>query len=230
MMCGNCNGTGVLDSGNGDFPCDCVAGDQVLFNVTGELGPVVGRDLKNRTSPVVPAPGDMLKGALVQSQSEFWESPRAQLALQVAAKQLSPGHPDQQKLAGELMSLSDDELVAKLRPPDYDMRLIRREAHQEIAKVTAKFKWVKPTRDTLIALGTEIQRVLNELVARHDILKGALRFKVGVVKNEKRRELDLKIVPVGSLAKTWTSAALGDQVGPSVNASYSFQGPESYLD
>lgn len=43
--CATCNGTGVIDTGNNDLPCDCPAGDVAMFNVAG-LGRVTGAQLK----------------------------------------------------------------------------------------------------------------------------------------------------------------------------------------
>lgn len=31
--CAKCKDTGVIETGNNDLPCDCLAGDKALFNV-----------------------------------------------------------------------------------------------------------------------------------------------------------------------------------------------------
>lgn len=43
--CEKCNGTGVIETGNNDEPCDCPAGDGAIFNVAGR-GEVFGATLK----------------------------------------------------------------------------------------------------------------------------------------------------------------------------------------
>jgi hypothetical protein len=35
MSCTKCGGSGVIDTGNGDFPCECSAGASAKFNVSG---------------------------------------------------------------------------------------------------------------------------------------------------------------------------------------------------
>lgn len=46
--CGMCNGSGVVETGNNDLPCNCPAGDAALFNVTGVEGPISGALVKRR--------------------------------------------------------------------------------------------------------------------------------------------------------------------------------------
>ena len=43
--CMRCGGTGVVETGNNDRPCDCDAGDKAIFNVAGR-GAVLGHQLK----------------------------------------------------------------------------------------------------------------------------------------------------------------------------------------
>lgn len=54
--CKKCNDTGVIETGNNDFPCTCSAGDTAVFNTTD--GQVEGRFIKERMSPygLPPAP------------------------------------------------------------------------------------------------------------------------------------------------------------------------------
>lgn len=33
--CNQCNDTGIIETGNNDLPCDCPAGNEVLFNICG---------------------------------------------------------------------------------------------------------------------------------------------------------------------------------------------------
>ncbi len=46
--CRDCNGTGVIDTGNNELPCSCPAGDRATFNVAGR-GQVSGSTLKQET-------------------------------------------------------------------------------------------------------------------------------------------------------------------------------------
>jgi len=43
--CVDCNGTGVIETGNNDLPCSCSAGNKAIFNVAGR-GQVPGAVLK----------------------------------------------------------------------------------------------------------------------------------------------------------------------------------------
>lgn len=36
MSCPTCNGTGVIETGNNDLPCDCPAGNTAKFNISVE--------------------------------------------------------------------------------------------------------------------------------------------------------------------------------------------------
>ncbi|MEK7630172.1 MAG: hypothetical protein AAB432_02190 [Patescibacteria group bacterium] len=44
--CTECNGSGVIETGNNDLPCDCPAGDTAMFNEAGVIGPVTGAEIK----------------------------------------------------------------------------------------------------------------------------------------------------------------------------------------
>ena len=44
--CSECNDTGVIETGNDDLPCDCLAGDKAYFNQAGVDGPVTGAEIK----------------------------------------------------------------------------------------------------------------------------------------------------------------------------------------
>ncbi|MFH0804247.1 MAG: hypothetical protein V1896_01445 [Candidatus Zambryskibacteria bacterium] len=46
-ICKECNDTGVIETGNNDIPCICVAGDTASFNVAGE-GLLTGAQIKSR--------------------------------------------------------------------------------------------------------------------------------------------------------------------------------------
>lgn len=46
-QCKRCGGTGVIETGNNDLPCDCPAGDTAKFNVAGH-GLVTGAELRGR--------------------------------------------------------------------------------------------------------------------------------------------------------------------------------------
>lgn len=45
VICNECGGTGVIETGNNDLPCKCFAGDMAMFNVAGR-GQVQGHILK----------------------------------------------------------------------------------------------------------------------------------------------------------------------------------------
>ncbi len=45
MKCKRCQDTGVIDTGNNDFPCDCPEGKKALFNTAGVVGPVTGDEI-----------------------------------------------------------------------------------------------------------------------------------------------------------------------------------------
>ncbi len=47
VPCPDCGGSGVIETGNNDLPCDCPAGDAAVFNVSG-MGRVRGSELKRR--------------------------------------------------------------------------------------------------------------------------------------------------------------------------------------
>ena len=44
--CTRCNNTGVIDTGNNDFPCSCPAGRTAQFNVAGVNGLVTGEEVE----------------------------------------------------------------------------------------------------------------------------------------------------------------------------------------
>ncbi len=44
--CKKCNDTGVIETGNSDVPCECPAGDTVVFS--GLNGPETGAEIKKR--------------------------------------------------------------------------------------------------------------------------------------------------------------------------------------
>lgn len=44
--CPKCGGTGVIETGNNDYPCQCASGDTALFNVSGMNSPVSGKRYK----------------------------------------------------------------------------------------------------------------------------------------------------------------------------------------
>lgn len=44
MSCKKCKGTGVVETGNNDLPCDCSKGDTAKFNVAGVKGAVTGKE------------------------------------------------------------------------------------------------------------------------------------------------------------------------------------------
>ena len=45
--CPDCDGSGVVETGNNDLPCYCPAGDEAVFN-DARLGRVTGAELKRR--------------------------------------------------------------------------------------------------------------------------------------------------------------------------------------
>lgn len=44
--CEKCNGTGTIDTGNNELPCDCEAGDTAMFSIAGVDGIVTGEEVK----------------------------------------------------------------------------------------------------------------------------------------------------------------------------------------
>jgi hypothetical protein len=44
--CRRCGGSGVIETGNNDLPCDCPAGDKAVFNVSGFYRPLTGKEIK----------------------------------------------------------------------------------------------------------------------------------------------------------------------------------------
>jgi hypothetical protein len=45
-ICRRCKGTGVIETGNNDLPCDCPAGDKHMFNSAWHDQPVSGKELR----------------------------------------------------------------------------------------------------------------------------------------------------------------------------------------
>lgn len=66
MKCEKCDGTGVIETGNNDFPCGCAAGSTARFNVAGVTGSVPGAYLKKEMT---------LDGAIARLQgwANDWE-------------------------------------------------------------------------------------------------------------------------------------------------------------
>jgi CheY-like chemotaxis protein len=55
--CPKCKGTGVIETGNNDLPCDCLAGDAALFNnAFASGGPVTGAEVKRHFLNTSPEP------------------------------------------------------------------------------------------------------------------------------------------------------------------------------
>lgn len=46
MKCPYCQDTGVIETGNNDFPCECPAGDLAVFNLGTEK--ITGKEYKER--------------------------------------------------------------------------------------------------------------------------------------------------------------------------------------
>jgi hypothetical protein len=44
--CEKCNGTGTIDTGNNELPCDCEAGNTAMFSIAGVDGSVTGKEVK----------------------------------------------------------------------------------------------------------------------------------------------------------------------------------------
>lgn len=53
--CLDCNDTGVIETGNNDFPCSCPAGDKAIFN-DAQRGRVTGKELKEEYEELRKAP------------------------------------------------------------------------------------------------------------------------------------------------------------------------------
>ena len=47
MSCKKCGGTGVIETGNNDLPCDCPERDAAQFNRAGVKGTVTGKELRD---------------------------------------------------------------------------------------------------------------------------------------------------------------------------------------
>lgn len=44
--CKKCGDTGIIETGNNDLPCDCLAGNKALFNTAFVDRPITGREFK----------------------------------------------------------------------------------------------------------------------------------------------------------------------------------------
>lgn len=69
-MCENCKETGVIETGNNDLPCDCPAGDTVLFNIAGVTGMVTGAEVKRHFLNGSPEPIRTGKDPILASSSK----------------------------------------------------------------------------------------------------------------------------------------------------------------
>jgi len=45
-VCARCKGTGIIETGNNDMPCECPAGDEALFNTVDGLK--TGKEIRTR--------------------------------------------------------------------------------------------------------------------------------------------------------------------------------------
>jgi hypothetical protein len=98
MSCPKCRGTGVIETGNNDLPCDCPAGDTAKFNVAGMPHPVDGAYLKREHSrrtdfireqtriPPPPASECQLCGIDGEHSKERCEDQRSKNAANIARK------------------------------------------------------------------------------------------------------------------------------------------------
>lgn len=62
MTCPECNNTGVIETGNNDFPCSCPAGDRAVFNVAGK-GQMTGAEINQK--PLLPPRTGLSRGKFV---------------------------------------------------------------------------------------------------------------------------------------------------------------------
>ena len=74
--CDKCKDTGVIETGNNDFPCNCSTGDATLFNVTNVVGPVTGVEIKkhflnNSPEPLVLGPEPVLASNLPDREEKL---------------------------------------------------------------------------------------------------------------------------------------------------------------
>ena len=68
MAC-TCGGTGVVETGSNDLPCECPAGDVALFNQCGIIGPITGKQMRrhflnNSPEPIKIGEEDILASSL----------------------------------------------------------------------------------------------------------------------------------------------------------------------
>lgn len=56
--CIHCNDTGVIETGNNDLPCNCIAGETAKFNLAGVAGSVTGAEMKRHFLNNSPHPID----------------------------------------------------------------------------------------------------------------------------------------------------------------------------
>jgi len=72
MSCPRCKGTGVIDTGNNDLPCDCPAGDTAKFNVAGR-GTMLGRDMRKTLSKPWSQDEELAQAAREYERGEVWD-------------------------------------------------------------------------------------------------------------------------------------------------------------
>jgi hypothetical protein len=56
--CIHCGDTGVIETGNNDLPCSCIAGETAKFNLAGVEGQVTGAEMKRHFFNGSPQPLD----------------------------------------------------------------------------------------------------------------------------------------------------------------------------
>jgi len=72
--CARCGGTGVIDSGNNELPCDCPAGGAALFEQAGVCGPLTGAEIRRHFLTDSPEPirygGEDIQASALPGRSE----------------------------------------------------------------------------------------------------------------------------------------------------------------
>lgn len=68
--CSKCHGTGIIETGNNDMPCDCSAGDVAVFNVT-------TLDGKQMTGAQVRERDKRTRRAAIEALADFWRCPNS---------------------------------------------------------------------------------------------------------------------------------------------------------
>ena len=71
MNCPKCKGTGVIETGNNDLPCDCPAGDTAKFNVAGR-GAMLGQDVR-KTFNKPPYDPELERAMQEHERDERWD-------------------------------------------------------------------------------------------------------------------------------------------------------------